>query len=56
MNLLHVDCGISATESVTGSLTDSIVTRVVNEHLSLQVTYRDLIADPIPYMNLKTLP
>jgi FMN-dependent NADH-azoreductase len=55
MKLLHMDSGIS-TESVTRSLTASIVAHVVNKHPSVQVTYRDLIANPIPYMNLKTLP
>ncbi|MFD1326462.1 FMN-dependent NADH-azoreductase [Mycoplana ramosa] len=50
MNLLHIDSGILADHSVSRRLTAAIVTQVVADHPAARITYRDLVADPLPHL------
>jgi FMN-dependent NADH-azoreductase len=49
MNLLHIDSSALGTNSVSRELTAAIVRRIAASHSSLQVTYRDLAAEPLPH-------
>ena len=54
--ILHVDSGICASDSISRVLTAAIVERLSERDASVAISYRDLIANPIPYMNLRTMP
>jgi FMN-dependent NADH-azoreductase len=56
MKLLHIDSSILGEGSVSRQLTASIVEQLRNADPSLEVTSRDLVADPIPHLTLATLP
>ena len=49
MKLLHIDSSISGSRSVNRQLTASIVARLKQPTPSLQITYRDLAAMPVPH-------
>ncbi len=49
MKLLHIDSSISGANSVSRKLGARIVERLTARHPGLEVTYRDLIADPVPH-------
>ena len=58
MKLLHIDSSISGSRSVSRQLTASIVARLKQTTPSLEITYRDLAAMPVPHhsealLNLK---
>jgi FMN-dependent NADH-azoreductase len=56
MKLLHIDSSITGEQSVSRSLTASIVARLVTADLSLHVVRRDLAADPLTHVDLTSLP
>ena len=49
MKLLHIDSSISGSQSVSRQLTASIVARLRQTTPSLEITYRDLAAMPVPH-------
>ncbi len=49
MNLLHIDSSILGEHSATRALTREIVARLKAAQPQLQVTYRDLAAEPLPH-------
>ena len=58
MKLLHIDSSISGGRSVSRQLTASIVARLKQTNPSLEVSYRDIAAMPVPHhwealLNLK---
>ncbi len=50
MNLLHLDSSILGGNSVSRTISKAVVERLTHETPDLQVTYRDLAADPIPHL------
>ncbi|CAM3413990.1 FMN-dependent NADH:quinone oxidoreductase [Bordetella sputigena] len=56
MKLLHIDASITATLSVSRTLSDAIVRRLRHTIPDLQVIRRDLYADPLPHLSLSNLP
>lgn len=50
MNLLHIDSSALAANSVTRQLTAAIVARWQDQVPGLEVTYRDLDAEPLPHL------
>ena len=48
MNLLHIDSSISGKQSVSRQLTTSIVAHLKHATPALEITYRDLVAAPVP--------
>lgn len=50
MNLLHLDSSILGGNSVSRAISKAAVERLTYETPGLQVTYRDLAADPIPHL------
>jgi FMN-dependent NADH-azoreductase len=48
MQLLHIDSSITGAQSVSRQLTAGIVARLKQTNPSLNVTYRDLAAAPVP--------
>jgi FMN-dependent NADH-azoreductase len=49
MNVLHIDSSILGEASASRSLTHAIVARLKATHPDVEVTYRDLAADPLPH-------
>jgi FMN-dependent NADH-azoreductase len=56
MKILHIDSGISPSDSISRLLTAEIVERFRGQDTSMTIVHRDLIADHIPYMNFRTMP
>jgi FMN-dependent NADH-azoreductase len=56
MNLLHVDASILGTHSVSRQVTAAIVERLRQVEPSLEVTYRDLAAQPLAHLVPESLP
>jgi FMN-dependent NADH-azoreductase len=56
MKLLHIDSSITGEHSVSRSLTASIVARLVAAAPSLDIVTRDLATDPLPHVDLASLP
>jgi FMN-dependent NADH-azoreductase len=52
MKLLHIDSSISGEQSVSRQLTASIVTHLKHTTPDLEITYRDLVAAPVPHHSL----
>ncbi len=50
MNLLHVDSSILGPNSVSRALSKAAVERLKGENPAVQVTYRDLVADPVAHL------
>lgn len=50
MNVLHIDSGILGDHSVSRRLTAAIAAEVVANHPTATITYRDLVADPLPHL------
>ncbi|MCI0997557.1 FMN-dependent NADH-azoreductase [Pseudomonas corrugata] len=48
MRVLHIDSSISADQSISRQLSSNIVARLREIHSGLEVTYRDLVAEPAP--------
>ncbi len=51
MQLLHVDSSITGTQSVSRQLTAEIVAKLRQATPDLDVTYRDLAAEPVPHLS-----
>ena len=49
MKLLHLDASSLGQHSVSRELTTAIVAQLAQEHPALEVTYRDLTAQPLPH-------
>lgn len=56
MKLLHIDSSITGENSVSRQLTASIVSRLTAADPALDVTRRDLAADPLGHLDLGALP
>lgn len=52
MKLLHLDSSILGDGSASRALSAAIVERIVETHADVEISYRDLVADPIPHMDL----
>lgn len=51
MKLLHIDSSILGEHSVSKKLTAEIVTRLTSLNSNLEVTYRDVAAQPLPHLS-----
>jgi FMN-dependent NADH-azoreductase len=51
MKLLHVDSSVMGTQSVSRQLTAEIVAKLRQAAPDLDVTYRDLAAEPVPHLS-----
>lgn len=51
MKLLHLDSSILGEQSASGEISAAIVARLRQVDPSLEVTYRDLAADPVPHLS-----
>lgn len=51
MNVLHIDSGILGDHSVSRRLTAAVVAQIKAEQSGATVTYRDLVADPLPHLS-----
>jgi FMN-dependent NADH-azoreductase len=51
MNLLHIDTAITGENSVTRQVTAAIVEAARRANPALNVSYRDLDADPVPHLD-----
>ena len=56
MKLLHLDSSITGDGSVSRQLSAAVVARLRTADPAIEVTYRDLVADPIDHLTLGTLP
>lgn len=54
MNILHIDSGIFIEQSVSRQLSRDIVAHL-NQGNDSQVTYRDVVVNPIPHLDAETL-
>ncbi len=54
MNLLHLDSSIMGDASASRAISAAIVARLRETYPGIDVTYRDLVADPVPHMTLDT--
>lgn len=52
MKLLHLDSSILGANSASRALTAAVVERLTEGQGDLHVTHRDLVADPLPHMDL----
>ena len=51
MNLLHIDSGILGDHSVSRRLTAAVTAQIKAEQPRATVTYRDLVASPLPHLS-----
>ena len=51
MNVLHIDSGILGDHSVSRRLTAAVVAQIKAEQPNATVTYRDLVASPLPHLS-----
>jgi len=51
MNLLHIDTAITGANSVTRQVTAAIVDAARRANPTLNITYRDLDAEPVPHLD-----
>ncbi|CAN5264566.1 FMN-dependent NADH-azoreductase [soil metagenome] len=56
MKLLHLDSSITGEGSVSRKLSADIVSRLRTSDPALEVTYRDLVADPLGHLTLADMP
>ncbi|MFE3829437.1 FMN-dependent NADH-azoreductase [Streptomyces sp. NPDC059092] len=49
MKLLHIDSSISGAESASRRISAAVVARFRDEHPGLEITYRDVAAEPLPH-------
>lgn len=52
MRLLHLDSSITGAGSASRTISAAVVDGLRETHLDLEVTYRDLAAEPLPHMTL----
>ncbi|PTY37985.1 FMN-dependent NADH-azoreductase [Saccharospirillum sp. MSK14-1] len=55
MNILHLDSSILGDQSVSRQLSRQVVERLRQQHEAAQVTYRDLVANAIPHLDMASL-
>jgi FMN-dependent NADH-azoreductase len=55
MNVLHIDSSILGESSASRELTRAIVARLKAERAGVHVTYRDLVAAPLPHFSAESL-
>lgn len=51
MNLLHIDSGILGDHSVSRRLSAAVASQIRAEQPGIVVTYRDLVANPLPHLS-----
>ena len=51
MNVLHIDSGILGDHSVSRRLTAAVAAQIKAEQPGATVTYRDLVANPLPHLS-----
>ncbi|MGD9476797.1 UNVERIFIED_ORG: FMN-dependent NADH-azoreductase [Roseateles sp. XES5] len=51
MNILHIDSGILGDHSVSRRLTAAVAAQLKAEQAKATVTYRDLVANPLPHLS-----
>ncbi len=51
MKILHIDSSISGDNSITRELTAAVVANIVVADPSTEITYRDLVADPVAHLD-----
>lgn len=51
MNILHIDSGILGEHSVSRRLTAAVTAQIKAEQPGAVVTYRDLVANPLPHLS-----
>lgn len=51
MNVLHIDSGILGDHSVSRRLTAAVAAQIKAEQPGAAVTYRDLVANPLPHLS-----
>jgi FMN-dependent NADH-azoreductase len=56
MNLLHVDSSVLGANSASRALSAAAVAELTDADPGLKVTYRDLVADPLPHLAGEHLP
>jgi FMN-dependent NADH-azoreductase len=56
MKLLHIDAGITGPASITRQLSAAVVDTLTAADRGLEITHRDLAADPIPHLDGYGLP
>jgi FMN-dependent NADH-azoreductase len=56
MKLLHIDSSITGGNSVSRKLTADIVARLRDSNPGIEVTHRDLIAEPLGHLTLGDMP
>jgi len=52
MKLLHLDSSIMGDGSASRAISAAIVERIRETHADIEITYRDLAAEPLPHMTL----
>src|SRR3954471_3262120 len=52
MKLLHIDSSVLGPNSVSRQVSKAVVEQLRVAHPSLEVTYRDLVAQPLPHMTM----
>lgn len=55
MKLLHLDSSILGENSVSRAVSAAVVRQLKDAHPDLDVTYRDLVADPLAHLTLEAL-
>jgi FMN-dependent NADH-azoreductase len=56
MKLLHIDSSILGANSVSRPIAAAVVDRLRRSEPNLEITYRDLVAAPLPHLTLAQLP
>ena len=51
MKLLHLDSSINGDNSASRTISAAIVEHLQQADPSIDVTYRDLVADPVPHLD-----
>ncbi len=54
MKLLHLDSSITGDNSASRAITSAIVERLSDTHQGLEITHRDLAAEPLPHLTMET--
>jgi FMN-dependent NADH-azoreductase len=55
MKLLHLDSSILGENSVSRSVSAAVVAQLKSAHPGLELTYHDLVAQPLPHLTLAAL-
>ncbi|NSX94511.1 MULTISPECIES: FMN-dependent NADH-azoreductase [Agrobacterium] len=51
MKILHIDSSISGDNSITRELTAAVVANIVSGNPSAEITYHDLVSEPVAHLN-----